>query len=149
MHTESTPTRHSLPFRGADFATLTEALDYAADGETGTNFYSGRGQLYASLSYPDLRAQCLVLARKFTGLGLVKGDRVAMVAETHPDFLRVFFACQYAGLIPVALPATINLGGHQSFVAQLRGLIENSSAAVAIASEAFMPFVAEATDGLE
>ncbi len=149
MHTESTPTRHSLPFRGADFATLAEALDYASHGDTGTNFYSGRGQLYAALSYSDLRAQCLVLARKFTGLGLVKGDRVAMVAETHPDFLRVFFACQYAGLIPVALPATINLGGHQSFVAQLRGLIENSGAAVTIASEAFMPFVVEATEGLE
>ena len=57
LHTESTPTRHSLPFRGADFVTLAEALDYAADGDTGTNFYSGRGQLYAALSYSDLRAQ--------------------------------------------------------------------------------------------
>jgi len=149
LHTESTPTRHSLPFRAADFATLTEALDYAAGGATGANFYSGRGEFYASLPYPDLRREALALARKFTGLGLAKGDRVAMVAETHPDFLRVFFACQYAGLVPVALPATINLGGHQSFVAQLRGLIENSGAAIAIASEAFMPFAVEAVEGLE
>ena len=71
-----------------------------------------------------------------------------MVAETHPDFLRVFFGCQYAGLVPVALPATINLGGHQSFVAQLRGLIENSGSCVAIASESFLPFVLEAVEEL-
>ncbi len=149
MRTESTPTTNTLPFRAADFSTLTEALDYASQGVTGANFYSGRGDLYATLPFADLRQQAITLARKFIALGLLKGDRVAMVAETHPDFLRVFFGCQYAGLVPVALPATINLGGHQSFVAQLRGLIENSGAAVVIASEGFLPFVIEAVEGLE
>ena len=149
MRTESTPTTNTLPFRAADFSTLTEALDYASQGVTGANFYSGRGDLYATLPFADLRQQAISLARKFIALGLLKGDRVAMVAETHPDFLRVFFGCQYAGLVPVALPATINLGGHQSFVAQLRGLIENSGAAVVIASEGFLPFVIEAVEGLE
>ena len=148
LQTESTPTSHSLPFRAADFQTLTEALDYAALGANGANFYSGRGERYATLPYAELRVQAIALARRFSGLGLEKGDRVAIVAETSPDFLRVFFACQYAGLIPVALPATINLGGHQSYVAQLRGLIDACGAAVAIASEAFMPFVVEATEGL-
>ena len=148
MRTESTPTRHALPFRPADFRTLTEALDYAAQGETGANFYTGRGEFYAALAFSDLRQQALLLARKLLGLGLAKGDRVSMVAETHPDFLRVFFACQYAGLIPVALPATVNLGGHQSFVAQLRGLIENSGSSVAIASAGFLPFVLEAVEDL-
>jgi fatty-acyl-CoA synthase len=148
LRTEPTPTRHELPFRPADFRTLTEALDYAADGATGANFYNGRGQFYASLPYSELRLEALRFARKLLGLGLAKGDRVAMVAETHPDFLRVFFGCQYAGLVPVALPATINLGGHHSFVTQLRGLIENSGAAVAIASGGFLPFVLEAAEEL-
>ncbi|MBP8924459.1 MAG: AMP-binding protein, partial [Pseudomonadales bacterium] len=106
MRTESTPTTNTLPFRAADFSTLTEALDYASQGVTGANFYSGRGDLYATLPFADLRQQAITLARKFIALGLLKGDRVAMVAETHPDFLRVFFGCQYAGLVPVALPAT-------------------------------------------
>lgn len=149
LRTEPTPTMHSLGFRPADFATLTEALDYAALGETGANFYTGRGERYASLGYSDLREQSLQLARKFLGMGLEKGDRVAMVAETSPDFLRVFFGCQYAGLVPVALPATINLGGHQSYVQQLRGLIESSAARLAIASEGFVSFVEEAVDGLD
>ena len=84
----ATPTRHELPFRAADFTTLTEALDYAAQGETGTNFYTGRGAIYASLTYSELRREALELARKLLGLGLEKGDRVALVAETNPDFVR-------------------------------------------------------------
>ena len=119
LGTESTPTLHTLPFRAADFATLAEALDYAAQGETGANFYSGRGQLYAAMPYSVLREESRVLGRKLLGMGLQKGDRVALVAETNPDFLRFFFACQYAGLIPVALPASVNLGGHTVYVTQI------------------------------
>jgi fatty-acyl-CoA synthase len=148
LGTESTPTLHTLPFRAADFATLAEALDYAAQGETGANFYTGRGQLYASMPYAALREQSRVLARKLLGMGLHKGDRVALVAETNPDFLRFFFACQYAGLIPVSLPASVNLGGHSVYVTQLRGLLASSEAAVAMAPQGYSSFLEEAGDGL-
>lgn len=84
----ATPTGHELPFRAADFDTLTQAMDYAAQGETGSNFYTGRGALYDSISYSDLRLQAISLARKLLGLGLNKGDRVALVAETNPEFIR-------------------------------------------------------------
>jgi len=36
---------------------------------------------------------------------------MGLVAETNPDFLIFFYACQYAGLVPVAFPATLTLGG--------------------------------------
>lgn len=148
MGTESTPTLNNLPFRAADFATLAEALDYAAKGETGTNFYTGRGELYAVLPYAELRSQARVLARKLLGMGLQKGDRVALVAETNPHFLRFFFACQYAGLVPVSLPASVNLGGHTVYVTQLRGLLQSSMAAVAMAPSGYASFLEEAGDGL-
>lgn len=148
MGTESTPTLHTLPFRAADFATLAEALDYAAQGETGANFYTGRGQLYAAMPYSVLREESRVLGRKLLGMGLQKGDRVALVAETNPDFLRFFFACQYAGLIPVSLPASVNLGGHTVYVTQLRGLLASSQAAVAMAPKGYASFLEEAGDGL-
>jgi len=86
----ATPSQQTLPFRPADFATLTEALDYAAQGETGSSFYTGRGAIYASISYNELRAKALDLAHKLLGLGLHKGDRVALVAETNPDLNRLF-----------------------------------------------------------
>ena len=148
MGTISTPTVHNLPFRAADFATLPEALDYSAQGETGANFYTGRGELYATLPYEELRKESRVLARKLLGAGLEKGDRVALVAETNPDFLRFFFACQYAGLIPVSLPASVNLGGHTVYVTQLRGLLQSSKAAMAMAPSGYASFLEEAGEGL-
>ncbi|KGE03968.1 fatty acyl-AMP ligase [Pseudohaliea rubra] len=148
MHISATPTEQSLPFRPADFATLTEALDYAAQGETGCNFFNGRGRIYDRLSYRKLREQARALARQLLGLGLARGDRVALVAETDPHFVRFFYACQYAGLIPVALPASVKIGAHEAYVAQLHRLLEASDANVAVASEGYLGFLKEAGEGL-
>lgn len=148
MHISATPTRHTLPFRPADFPTLLDALDYAAKGDTGCNFYNGRGRIYARLGYRELRAEALELARKLLSFGLCKGDRVALVAETDPHFVRFFYACQYAGLIPVALPASVKIGAHQAYVAQLHRLLEASDATIAVASEGYLGFLEEAGEGL-
>ncbi len=145
----ATPTEHGLPFRPADFATLTEALDYAAQGDTGSNFYTGRGVIYASMTYRELREQAIELAHKLLGLGLEKGDRVALVAETNPDFVRFFYACQYAGLIPVALPASVKVGAHAAYVAQLQQLLQASDAVAGVASEGYLPFLKEASEELD
>jgi fatty-acyl-CoA synthase len=145
----TTPTFHDLPLRTADFATLADALDYAAEGLTGFNFYDGRGRLYAVLSYADLRREALTLARKLRSVSLPRGARVAIVADTHPDFLRFFFACQYAGFVPTPLPASIHIGSRAAYVEQLRGLLSNCQASVATAPEGFLPFLKEAAMGLD
>jgi fatty-acyl-CoA synthase len=149
MKPATTPTTHDLAFRAANFATLVEALDYAALGETGVNFSTGRGVMHASIPYRELREQCLELAGKLLSLGVKKGDRVAIVAETDPEFVRFFFACQYAGLVPVALPTSIKLGAHSVYVGQLHRLLEASRAALAVASEGYLRFLREASDGLD
>jgi fatty-acyl-CoA synthase len=145
----ATPTGHELPFRAADFETLTQAMDYAAQGSTGFNFYTGRGAIYASIPYTELRQQAIELGRKLMGLGLNKGDRVALVAETNPEFVKFFYACQYSGLIPVALPASVKVGAHSTYVAQLQRLLEASHAEVAVASEGYLSFLREASEGLD
>ena len=38
---EPTPTKHNLALRKGNFENLAEALDYAAGGQTGYNFYDG------------------------------------------------------------------------------------------------------------
>jgi fatty-acyl-CoA synthase len=140
---------NTLTFRAADFSTLTEALDYSARGDTGVNFYNGWGKLETAMTYTTLRIEARKLARKLLGIGLQKEDRVAMVAETDPDFLRFFFACQYAGLVPVSLPAPTSLGGRSAYVTQLRGLIEASRASVIMAPAGYLSFLEEACDGLD
>lgn len=146
MTFEITPTKHDLAFRPGDFPTLVDALDYAALGNTGTNFFTGRGEQYARLPYSELRDEARKLARKLLGLGLQKGDRMGLVAETNPDFLIFFFACQYAGLVPVAFPATLTLGGHDAYVQQLARLISNSKISVAMASSGYISFLLEAVE---
>jgi len=145
---DATPAANNLPQKVADFSTLADALDYAAQGETGYNFYNGSAKLYAKLTYQELREQSQALARRLIGLGISRGSRVAMVADTQPDFMRLFFACQYSGLIPVPLPASIHLGGRDAYVSQLERLLSICQAEIAMAPENFLPYLKDATAGL-
>jgi len=145
---DATPAANNLSLRIADFSTLAEALDYAAQGNTGYNYYNGAAKLYATLPYQKLREDALELARRFIGLGASRGSRVAIVADTQPDFMRFFFACQYAGLIPVPLPASIHLGGRDIYVSQLQRLLSICQAEIAMAPDDFLPYLIDATADL-
>jgi fatty-acyl-CoA synthase len=149
VNMEATPTYNNLPIRAGDFSTLPEALNYAAQGQTGYNFYDGRGKLSAVLPFSKLLDEAKSLAQRLIGLGLERGARMALVADTHPDFIRFFFACQYAGLIPVPLPASIHMGGRKTFVDQLHRLLISCRANVAMATDDFFPFLSEAAEGLD
>ena len=145
------PTRANtnLPVKIEPYTNLVEALEYAAKGETGFNFYDGRGHLSAVLPYSQLRDEARVIARKLIKLGCERGARVGIIAETEPMFHRFFFACQYAGLIPVALPAGIQLGAHGAYVSQVRRMLKSCGASVVVAPESHANFMAEAVQGLE
>ncbi len=136
------------PLRNASFDTLTEALEYAAHGETGYNFYDGRGELFAVVSYRELREQAITLARRLLSLGCKRGARVAIVAETEPMFHRFFFACQYAGFIPVALPAGFQLGARKAYVEQLERMLDSCGADIAVAPESHIGFLRQAVERL-
>ena len=144
-----TPTYNSQPQRLADFDTLTSALEYAATGTTGYNFYDAKGNLRSTLPYRVLKQNARVSARRLLGLGLAIGDRIAIVADTTPEFIELFFACRYAGLIPFAMPLPVNLGSHAVYVQQLRGILEGSQANVALANADYINFLGEAAEGLQ
>ena len=127
------PSGNSIPQRKGDFPTILAALDYAATGETGLDFYDVRGNLTAGLPYRQLRSDALDLARRLLSLGLGRGARVALVAETSPDFVRAFFACLYAGLVPAPVPLPAALGGRQAYLAHIGKLAIDSRASVLLA----------------
>ena len=137
-----TPTLSGLPQRKGDFATLPQALDYAAGGETGLNFYSIRGELSEALPYRTLRDEALDLAGRLLGLGLRPGERVAIIAETHPDFVRIFCGCQYAGLIAAPMPLPFAFGGRDAYVAHLQRLIKEAKATALFGPAALIEWVA-------
>ncbi|HWK37146.1 fatty acyl-AMP ligase [Sphingomonas sp.] len=115
-----TPTEDALPRRFSDFATLGEALDYAASGVRGLNFHDARGTLSRAYPFAELRADALVQARRLIAMGVAPSDRVALIAETGPEFASLFFGVIYAGAWPVPLPLPTSFGGAQSYIEQLR-----------------------------
>ena len=121
-----TPTLDILDRRIADFDTLGEALDYAARGHRGMNFHDARGTLLRAYPYSELREDALAHARRFMTLGLNKGDRLALVAETGPEFAACFFGAVYAGLWPVPLPLPTSFGGRDAYVDQLVVMLTSS-----------------------
>jgi fatty-acyl-CoA synthase len=144
-----TGTNKSLAIKITGYSNLVEVLEYAAQGDTGFNFYDGRGHLSAALPYSELRDEAVVLARRLLGLGCERGARVGIIAETEPMFHRFFFACQYAGLIPVALPAGIQLGAHGAYVSQVRRMLKSCGASIVVAPDTHAKFMAEAVQGLD
>lgn len=147
---EKTPTGGSgCKLRIGDFSSLVEALDYAATGRSGVNFYSGRGELLETLTYRDLREEVIRLARRMVRAGLAEGERVALVAETDADFLRSFFACQYAGLIPVPLPLPAAFGGRTGYVEHIRRMIEVSGASAVLSPTSVLDMIAQAAEPLD
>jgi fatty-acyl-CoA synthase len=145
-----TPTNDAtLPRRMADFDTLSAALDYAAQGVCGLNFYSLRGELETVLSYTQLREAALSYAKKLMAAGMKRGDRVALVADVSADFSIAFFACQYAGLIAVPLPIPISFGGREGYIRQLRQQLQSSGSSSMLMPVVVAELSAEAADGLD
>ncbi len=141
-----TPTLNTdLAYQIGGFATLPEALDYAAQGQAGYNFFNLRGEISHRLSYAELREKAHGLANRLTAR-FMRGERVAVVAETGPDFLVTFYACQYAGLIPAPMPMPVNLGGKDGYINQIRQMISGAGAAAAVGPAQLAGFLAEASE---
>jgi fatty-acyl-CoA synthase len=114
-----TPTPDTLPRRFADFNTLGEALDYAAGGVRGLNFHDPRGRLTRAYTFAELREDAVRAAWRLIAEGVGPKDRVAIIAETGPDFAALFFGAIYAGAWPVPLPLPTSFGGRDSYIDQL------------------------------
>ncbi len=114
-----TPNDDAQPRRYADFATFCDALDYAAQGERGFNFHDPRGTLTQVYPFSQLRSDALAAARRLIARGVKPGDRLALIAETGPEFAALFCGAVYAGAWPVPLPLPTSFGGKENYIDQL------------------------------
>jgi len=133
-----------LPQNLGEFETLLEGLEYAARGDTGFNFYSPRGALQHVVRFKDLRDRAVETAARLKSMNLQRGDRVAIVAVTSPEFMAAFFACQYVGLIPCPMPCSMNIGGKEAYIMRLKGMMESAKANVALTPDDTFDVVSEA-----
>ncbi len=121
-----TPNDCPLPRRRSDFATFTDALDYAAKSAKGLNFHDMRANLERVYTFAQLRDDAVATAYRLRAAGIEPGDRVALVAETCAEFAALFCGAVYAGAWPVPLPLPTGFGGKDSYVDQLAVQLNSS-----------------------
>lgn len=143
-----TPTFNQfLPFRRGGFASLCDALDYAARGDTGLNFFDSRGKLSSSLPYRVLRTAAQSFARRLIGSGIGVGERLVLVADTWPGFCIAFFGAQYAGIVPVPVSVPVGLGAKAHYIAHLRAQIQAAQAVGVLAPDELADYARAAAEG--
>ena len=143
-----TATLDVLPRRIADFATLGEALDYAALGERGFNFFDARATLARAYPFADLRDDALCHARRLIAAGVTPGERVALIAETGADFAALFFGAIYAGALPTPLPLPTSFGGRDAYVDQIRVQLTSCDPLLVLSPPGLFALVEEAAASL-
>lgn len=145
-----TPTEDAgLPRRYADFDTLVDAVEYAAKGVRGMNFYDARGNLYNSLTWRETRDKAEAVGRKLVAMGFEKNDRIALIAETTAEFVIFFLGCQYASVLPVPLPLPTSFGGKEGYIDQLLNQMNSCQANAVMAPEYMTELVTDGTKGLD
>lgn len=143
---EPTPTQDLIIKRRlADFPTLVDALEYAAKGERGFNFYSSRGQLQVAATFTEIRDRARAIGHKLVGLGIEPQARIALIAETSADFVCFFMGCQYASVLPVPMPLPTSFGGRDGYVQQLSRQLETCQASGVITPDSMKEIVDEAS----
>ncbi len=138
-----TPTKRNCPLKAGGFSTLVEALEYAAKCDTGFNFYSAKGELKQSLGYKQMQANAKKLAYHLVSKTEF-GDRIGIIAVTSAEFVTLFFACQYAGVIPAPLPLPITLGGRGSYERQLGRMADTGDFAMLLCPSSMEKIISSA-----
>jgi len=141
-----TPNDCNLPRIRAKFSTFNEAIDYAARSEKGLNFHDMRGKLERVYPYSELREDALVMARRLIAFGINPKDRVALIAETCPDFAALFCACIYVGAWPVPLPLPTTFGGKDNYIDQLAVQLQSSDPTILLYPEEIEDMAQAAAD---
>ena len=63
-----TPTARIQPYIPGKFDTLIEGLEYAAKGNSGFNFFTGKGELKSVLTFTELRDRAVDTAHRLVGI---------------------------------------------------------------------------------
>jgi fatty-acyl-CoA synthase len=142
-----TPSDDGRTRRFADFETLSDALDYAAEGTLGLNFYDPRGRLARAYPYAELRDDARAMAARLVDYGIKPEDRVALIAETGPEFAALFFGCVLMGAWPVPLPLPTSFGGRDAFIDQLAIQMKSAAPAVLFHPEELGSMATDAAKG--
>ena len=121
-------------------ATLLEMLDAAAQSEHGLVFVDRKERDY-KVSFVRIREQALSVAADLVRRGVNKGDRVALVLPTCPEFVECFFGVLCAGAIPVPLYPPLRLGKLDEFHRKTTAMLKAVNAVMVVTDERIRRFL--------
>ena len=123
------------------FHTLAQALDNAATSQARIRFYDNTGHVLTTCSYTQLHHTALQLAGILQAHKLPRHARVALLADTCIEFIALFFACQYAGLLPCPLPYAISATDQDAYTRKLTHLLKTAQASFVITPKSIDPII--------
>jgi acyl-CoA synthetase (AMP-forming)/AMP-acid ligase II len=111
--------------------TLARALAAAAGHPSGVTFVDLR-EREVRLPWGEVHARAERAAGALAALGVLPGDRVAIVLRTEPAFLDAFFGAWLAGAVPVPLYPPVRLGRVDEWVAATARMLAVAGAKVVV-----------------
>ena len=122
------------------YATLVEMLDAAAQSDLGLVFVNRKEQ-DLDVPFARIREQALSVAADLVRRGVRKGDRIALVLPTSPEFVQCFFGVLCAGAVPVPLYPPLRLGKLDEFHRRTTAMLKAVDAAMVVTDERIRRFL--------
>ena len=127
------------------YETLNDMLATAAQsGES--LFFVNRKEQDLEVPMARIRERALSIAADLRNRGVRKGDRVALVLPTCPEFVECFFGALCAGAIPVPLYPPVRLGRLDDYHRKTAAMLRAVDAAVVVTDERIRRFLGVAVD---
>jgi fatty-acyl-CoA synthase len=129
--------------------TLVDAVRaLAADADRGFVFVKPDGS-ERFVSFHDLAREAELRAARLASLGLVPGDRVAMVVPDGDEFVLSFLGALFGGMVPVPIYPQLSFKNVESYHATVAHITQASGAALLLTTDTTRPFVEPAVAGLD
>ncbi|HET6759135.1 MAG TPA: AMP-binding protein, partial [Propionibacteriaceae bacterium] len=122
------------------YDTLNEMLAAAAQSGVDLTFVDRKEQDHA-VPMARIREHALSIAADLVGRGVRKGDRVAIVLPTCPEFVECLFGVLCAGAIPVPLYPPMRLGRLDEYHQRTAAMLQAVNATLVVTDERIRRFL--------
>ena len=119
--------------------TLIDVLDQASSVNDRGYTFLDKGLTPKDWSFNEMSREADRRARYFLSIGLVPGDRLAMIIPEGEDFVLTFFGAVRAGLVPVPMYPPLALGRIDSYLDTAARILGSAGAKLLVTTKQVAP----------
>jgi acyl-CoA synthetase (AMP-forming)/AMP-acid ligase II len=124
--------------------TLNDWLERAGQSSKGGLRFIDREERERWMGWTEVREQATAVCGGLQALGVERGDRVALVFPTCPEFFAAFFGALLAGAVPVPLYPPVRLGRMAEYIRRTARMLELTRARLVLADPRVKRILGEA-----